>query len=99
MASGGVGGSSEDSGGGGLTSPLTTKGDLWGFTTVNARVPVGTPGQVLSADPLSATGVSWVDPVSASSPWKVVGDIVQLVVETNQIVVGADQQLPSIEAT
>src|SRR5215211_547971 len=29
---------------GGATSPLTTKGDLWGFSTVDARVPVGTNG-------------------------------------------------------
>ncbi len=40
-------------------SPLTTKGDLVGFSTVNARVPVGTDGQVLVADSGTAVGVSW----------------------------------------
>lgn len=40
-------------------SPLTTKGDLVGFSTVNARVPVGTDGQVLTANSTQATGVSW----------------------------------------
>src|SRR6185436_9800177 len=25
-----------------LTSPLTTKGDLWGFSSTNARIPLGT---------------------------------------------------------
>lgn len=44
-------------GGGG--SPLTTKGDLYGFTTTDARIPIGTDGQVLTADSTAATGVSW----------------------------------------
>jgi hypothetical protein len=40
-------------------SVLTTKGDLWGFSTVNARIPVGTNGQVLTADSTQALGVKW----------------------------------------
>jgi hypothetical protein len=44
---------------GGSTSPLTTKGDLYGFSTTNARVAVGTNGQVLTADSTAATGVAW----------------------------------------
>lgn len=47
-------------GGGGLSSPLTTKGDLWGYSTVDARVPVGTNGFVLSADSTQALGVKWI---------------------------------------
>ena len=46
-------------GGGGLSSPLTTKGDIWGYSTTNARVPVGTNGQVLTADSTNANGVVW----------------------------------------
>jgi hypothetical protein len=46
-------------GGGGSSSPLTTKGDLYGYSTTNARVPVGTNGQVLTADSTAATGVAW----------------------------------------
>lgn len=42
-------------------SPLTTKGDLIGFSTVNARLAVGTNGQVLSADSAQATGLSWIN--------------------------------------
>lgn len=42
-----------------LASPLTTKGDLWGYSTVDARVPVGTDGKVLTADSGAAEGVSW----------------------------------------
>lgn len=39
--------------------PLTTKGDLYGFSTVPARVAVGTNGQVLTADSTATNGVAW----------------------------------------
>jgi len=39
--------------------PLTTKGDLYGFSTVPARVPVGTNGQVLTADSTATNGIKW----------------------------------------
>jgi hypothetical protein len=42
------------------SSPLTTKGDLYTFSTVNTRFPVGTNGQVLSADSTQATGLKWI---------------------------------------
>lgn len=41
-------------------SPLTTKGDLYGFGTADARIPVGTDGQHLEADSSQATGLKWV---------------------------------------
>lgn len=47
---------------GGSSSPLTTKGDLWGYSTTNARVPVGTNGQILTADSTNANGVAWAAP-------------------------------------
>ena len=46
-------------GGGGTASPLTTKGDLYGFATVNARIPVGANTTVLTADSTQALGVKW----------------------------------------
>lgn len=49
-------------------SPLTTKGDLIGFSTVNARLAVGTDGQVLTADAASTLGVKWAAAGSASFP-------------------------------
>lgn len=45
------------------SSPLTTKGDLYTFTTVNARLPVGTiNGQVLQVNSAAATGLSYSTP-------------------------------------
>jgi hypothetical protein len=40
-------------------SPLTTKGDLYGYSTADARVPVGTNGFLLQADSTAATGLSY----------------------------------------
>jgi hypothetical protein len=42
------------------TNPLTTKGDLYGYSTTNARVAVGTNGHILQADSSAATGLSYV---------------------------------------
>lgn len=42
-----------------LTSPLTTKGDIWVFAATNTREPVGTNGQVLTADSAQTTGLKW----------------------------------------
>ncbi len=44
---------------GGTTSPLTTKGDIYGYSTTNARIPVGANDQVLTADSTAALGVAW----------------------------------------
>jgi hypothetical protein len=44
---------------GGGSSPVTTKGDIYGYSTAPARIPVGTNGQVLTADSTNALGVSW----------------------------------------
>jgi len=49
-------------GSGGSTSPLTTKGDLWGYSTLDARVPVGTNGYLLNADSTAALGVAYIAP-------------------------------------
>jgi hypothetical protein len=49
-------------GGGGLSSPLTTKGDVWGYSTTDARIPVGANDTVLTADSAETLGVKWAAP-------------------------------------
>ena len=49
-------------GGGGSTSPLTTKGDIWIYSTIDDRLPVGSNGQVLTADSAEPGGLKWEDP-------------------------------------
>lgn len=43
----------------GGASPLTTKGDLFGFSSANARLPVGTNGFVLQGDSAQTLGVGY----------------------------------------
>ena len=49
------------------TSPLTTKGDLFGYSTTDARIPIGTDGQVLTADSAQALGLKWAAASGGSS--------------------------------
>lgn len=51
----------------GFASPLTTKGDIFGFDTVNNRIPVGADGTVLTADSSQALGVKWTAPTGSGT--------------------------------
>jgi len=52
----------------GGASPLTTKGDVYTHDTADTRLPVGTDGQLLSADSTQTTGLKWVTAAGASVP-------------------------------
>jgi hypothetical protein len=49
----------------GTSSPLTTKGDVFGFAAANARVPVGGNTEYLGGDSTNANGVSYSNPLDA----------------------------------
>jgi len=51
-----------------FADPLTTKGDLFTFSTVNARLPVGTvDGQILQVNSAAAVGLAWSTPAYPST--------------------------------
>lgn len=61
-------------GGGGGPSPLTTKGDIWGYSTVDARIAVGLNGYVLTADSTASLGLAWKPAASGSGTVTTVKD-------------------------
>lgn len=58
----------------GSSSPLTTKGDIYTFSTVDARLPIGANGTLLTADSTATTGNKWTTatyPATATGTGKV----------------------------
>jgi len=55
-------------------SPLTTKGDLFGYSTTQARVAVGSDGDTLVADSAASTGLRWQGNCSAGKNKIINGD-------------------------
>ena len=74
-------------------SPLTTKGDLYTFSTVNTRLPVGANGYVLSANSSTTTGLNWVPATSPTLPVTTKGDILGFDTAPDRIPIGSDGQV------
>jgi len=51
----------------GAASPLTTKGDVYTFSTSDARLGVGANNTVLTADSAEATGLKWATPAASDA--------------------------------
>jgi hypothetical protein len=46
-----------------FASPLTTKGDVYVYDTADQRLPVGSDGQMLTADSTQTPGLKWADAI------------------------------------
>lgn len=58
---------------GSAASPLTTKGDLYGFSTLDARIPIGANATVLTADSSQALGLKWAAPAGSTPSFSLLG--------------------------
>ena len=56
------------------TAPLTAKGDLYTYSTANARLAVGSNGDTLVADSASSTGLRWQGNFAAGKNKVINGD-------------------------
>lgn len=77
---------------------LTTKGDLYTYSSGNARLGVGTDGQLLSADSTQVTGLKWIN-APATSPLTTKGDIYTYSTTNAKLSVGTTGQILSADPT
>lgn len=70
-------------------SPLTTKGDLYGFDTANARLPVGANGTVVAADSTATLGVAYKT-LATLLPVTTKGDLLGWTSTLARVAVGID---------
>lgn len=70
--------------------PLTTKGDLVGYSTEVIRLPVGSNAQCLVADSTEAAGIKWGSCASGSSPLTTKGDLFTYTTVDARLAVGSN---------
>jgi hypothetical protein len=75
--------------GGGGASPLTTKGDIFGYAAADARIPVGTNTHVLTANSAVALGVEWAV-APGGTPLTTKGDLFTYDTDVQRLAVGTD---------
>lgn len=85
---------------GGSSSPTTTKGDLIvRDATTDVRQPVGTNGQVLTADSTVANGLKWATPSTGfADPLTTEGDIIiRDATTTTRLPIGTNGQVLTVD--
>jgi hypothetical protein len=84
----------------GGSSPLTTKGDLYGYDTADARIPIGSDAQVLTADSTQALGLKWAAASSGfADPTTTKGDLIVHGTSTTRLGVGTDTYVLTADST
>ena len=92
--SGGMGG-----GEAGVDPPTSVKGDISGFDTTFARIPVGADGQVVTADSVQALGLKWATPTDIAPPTSVKGDLSGFSTAQARIPIGTNTHVLTADST
>jgi hypothetical protein len=80
-------------------SPLTAKGDLFGYSTAPARLAVGNDGEQIVADSSTSTGLRYQEPLNLNPVLNSGFDIWQRgtsIAQTAAIMYGADRSKGSL---
>ena len=79
-------------------TPLTTKGDVFTFSTEDARIGVGADGTVLTANSSEATGLEWATPPD-QSPLTTKGDVFTFSTVDARLGVGANDTVLTADSS